>query len=64
MTGNGFKFLWSGGCKGENGVGVIVANCLNEKVLRVERYNDRIMKVNIVIGDVVWELVLLLFTDW
>ena len=27
MIGNGFKFLWSGGCKAENGVGEIVANC-------------------------------------
>ena len=26
MIGNGFKFLWSGGCKEENGVGVMVAN--------------------------------------
>ena len=26
MIGNGFKFLQSGGCKAENGVGVIVAN--------------------------------------
>ena len=24
MTRNGFKFLWSRGCKAENGVGVIV----------------------------------------
>ena len=26
MIGNGFRFLWSGGCKSENGVGVIVSN--------------------------------------
>ena len=26
MIGNGFKFLWSGGCKAEDGVGVIVDN--------------------------------------
>ena len=26
MVGNGFKFLCSGSCKAENGVGVIVAN--------------------------------------
>ena len=24
MTGNGFKFHWSGGCKAEDGVGAIV----------------------------------------
>ena len=55
MIGNGFKFIWSGGCKAENDVGVIVTNWLIGKVVGVERYNDRGMKVTIVIGDVVWE---------
>ena len=53
MIGNSFKFLWSEGCKTENGMGVIVANWLIKKVLGVERYNDRVMKVNIVIADAV-----------
>ena len=57
MIGNGFKLLWSGGCKAENGVGVIVANWLIEKVVGVEKFNDRVMKVNIINGDVVWEVV-------
>ena len=57
MIGNGFKFLWSGSCKAENDVGVIVANWLSVEVVGVERFNDRMMKVNIVIGDVVWEVV-------
>ena len=56
MIGNGFKFLSSEGCKAENGVGVIVTNCLIGKVVRAERFNDRVIKVNIVIGDVVWEV--------
>ena len=55
MIGNGFKFLWSGGCKAENGVGEI-ANWLIGKVVGAERFNDRVMKVNVVIGDVVWEV--------
>ena len=25
MIGDGFNFLWSGGCKAENGVGVIIS---------------------------------------
>ena len=54
--GNGFEFLWSGGGKSENGVGVIVANSLIGKVVGVERYNVRVMKVDIVIGDVIWEV--------
>ena len=45
------------GCKAENGVGVIVANWLIGKVVGVEMFNDRVMKVNIVIGSVVWEVV-------
>ena len=57
MIGNVFKFLWSVGCKAENGVGKIVANWLIGKVVGVERCNDRVMKVNIVIGDVVREVV-------
>ena len=52
MIGNGFKFLWSGGCKAENVVDVIVANWLIGKVVGVERFNDRVMKVNTVIRDV------------
>ena len=57
MIGNGFKFLWNGGCQAENGVGVIATNRLIGKVVGVERLNDRVMKVAIVIGDVAWEVV-------
>ena len=57
MIGNGFKVLWSGGCKAENGVGKIVVNWLVGKIVRVERFNDRVMTVYILIGDVVWEVV-------
>ena len=57
MIGNNFKFLWSGSSKAVNGVGVIVGNWLIGKIVEVERYSDRVMKVNIVIGDVNWEVV-------
>ena len=50
MIGNGLKFLWSGACKAENGVGVIVANWLIGRTVGVGRYNKRVMKVNIVMG--------------
>ena len=62
MIENGFKFLWKGSCKAEKDVGAIVANWLIGKVLGVERFNDRVMKVNIVIGDIV--SILLLSTGW
>ena len=57
MIRNGFKILWSDDCKAANGMGAIVANWLIGKVVRVESYNDRVMKVNVVIGGVVWEVV-------
>ena len=57
MIGNGFKFLLSGGCKGENGVGVVVANLLIGKFVGVEKFNYRVMQVNIVNGDVAWEVI-------
>ena len=49
------NFFRVGGCKAENGVGVIVAIWLIRNVVGAERLNDRVMKVTIVIGDVVWE---------
>ena len=56
MIRNGFLFLWREGCKTENNVCVIVGNWLIGKVVGGERHNDRVMKVNFVIGDVVWEV--------
>ena len=44
-------------CKAGNDASVIVANWLIGKVVGVERLNDRVMKVDIVIGDVIWEVV-------
>ena len=38
-------------------MGVIVANWLIGKVVGLGRFNDRVMKVNIVVRDVVWEVV-------
>ena len=57
MIGNAFKNFWSRGCKTENDVGVIVPNWLIRKALRVKMFNDRVMKVNILTEDVVWEMV-------
>ena len=57
MNGNTFKVFWSKGCIAENGVGVIVANWFIGKILRVERFNDRVKKVNINIRDVVCRVV-------
>ena len=40
-----------------NGGGVVVANWLIGMVAGVESFNNRVMKVNIVIGDIVWEII-------
>ena len=48
MIESGFKFLWNGDCKAENGVGVTVANWLIGKFVGVERFNDSMKKVNII----------------
>ena len=64
MIGNGFKFLWSWSSKAVNGVGVIVANWLNGKIVEVERYSDRVMKVNSYWGCSLGGSILLLSTGW
>ena len=58
------NFFGGGGCKVEDGVGVIVDNWLIGKVVEIERFNDRVMRINIVIGDVVWEAVSCYCPDW
>ena len=57
IVGNGFKFLWRGDCKGEKSVGAIVENWLIGKVVGVERFHDRVIKVSIVFGNAVWKVV-------
>lgn len=46
MIGSIYKLLWSGGSKPENGVGVIVANWLVEKIVEIETPSGRIMKAS------------------
>ena len=45
MIRNGFKFLWSGVCKAEKSVVVIVANWFIGKGVGVKRFNDRVMRL-------------------
>ena len=56
MIGNAFKFLWNRSSKTKDGVCVVVANWLVEKVVGVERFRNRVMKVNAVSLDAVWEV--------
>ena len=45
-----YKFWYSGNTVGTNGVGIPVRSELAERVLEVERYNDRLMKIRMVLG--------------
>ena len=63
MIGNGFKFLWSGGCKAENSVSVIVAYWLIGKVVGVEGCNDSVRSI-LLLGCSLGGSILLLSTGW
>ena len=52
-----YKFIWSGGDKAEAGVGVLVAEKWINDVNEVERVSDRIMRVRLVVGGSVLNLV-------
>ena len=47
------NFFGKRGFKAENGVDVIIADWLIGKVVEVDRFNDRVVKANSIIGDVV-----------
>ena len=48
-----YKFWYSGNSFGTNGVGLLVKQELVERVLEVERYSDRLMKIRMVLGKAV-----------
>ena len=64
MIGNGFTFLWSGGCKAENSAGVIVVDWLIGKVVGVERFHDNDEGQYCYWGCSLGGSILLLFTGW
>ena len=47
------NFFGKRGFKAESGVDVIIADWLIGKVVEVERFNDRVVKVNSITGNVV-----------
>ena len=48
-----YKFWYKGNAEGTNGVGLLVKQDLAERVLEVERFSDRVMKIKILLGKVV-----------
>ena len=53
----GYKLIWKGNSEGTAGVGVLVANELVDRIIRVERISDRVIAVDLVIGEQIAKVV-------
>ena len=53
----GYKFIWKGNSEGTAGVGVLVANELVDRIIRIERISDRVIAVDLVIGEQIVKVV-------
>ena len=57
MIGNCYKFIWSGGKKAENRVGLAVAEQLVGDVIEVNSVNDRIISCTVILLDLLQKLI-------
>ena len=53
----GYKLIWKGNSEGTAGVGVLVASELADRIIRVERISDRVIAVDLVIGEQIFKVV-------
>ena len=53
----GYKLIWKGNSEGTAGVGVLVASELVDRIIRVERISDRVIAVDLVIGEQIVKVV-------
>ena len=53
----GYKLLWKGDSDRTAGVGVLVASELADRIIRVERISDRVIAVDLVIGEQIVKMV-------
>ena len=53
----GYKLIWKGNSEGTAGVGVLVASELADRIIRVERISDRVIAVDLVIGEQIVKVV-------
>ena len=52
--GNGYKLFYSAADqRGRNGVGIIIRPCHKENIINVERKNDRIMAMKLIVGETI-----------
>ena len=49
--------MWKGNSEGTEGVGVLVASELEDRIIRVERISDRVITVDLVIGEQIVKVV-------
>ena len=55
--GENYRIIYSGENSKRNGVGVILSPQLSEQVVEVERHSDRLIKVKVVTGGEIWNIV-------
>ena len=53
----GYKLIWKGNSEGTAGVGVLLASELADRIIRVERISDRVIAVDLVIGEQIAKVV-------
>ena len=51
-----FKFWYSGGQDKVNGVGIMMKKELADSVFEIKRYDDRMMKIRMVVGKRIWNI--------
>ena len=51
-----FKLWYSGGQEKKNGVGILMRADMSDNVIEVHRYDDRMMRIKLVIGKKVWNV--------
>ena len=54
--GNKYKFWYSSSNSGANGVGILLSHELVENVIEVDRFRDRMMRIKMVLGKVVYHI--------
>ena len=57
QLGNGYKLSYTSENTRKNGVGVVVNRQFAHKVMKVNRYCDRIITVQVIIGKKVWNII-------
>ena len=51
-----YKLWYSGGPEKQNGVGIMMKAELADNVIEVKRYDDRLMKIRMVVGKTIWNI--------